>query len=82
MRLSGFRATVKNVHSLGRFLTTVGFGTGETAVSSHDPSETALSPAEFRGALFLDSLNGMKRVLASRGAVALDLTGSLYHGNT
>ena len=47
MRLSSFRATVENVHSLGWFLSAVGFGTGETAVSSHHTSEPALSPAKF-----------------------------------
>jgi len=82
MRLSSFRATVENVHSLGWLLSPVGFWTGETAVSSHHASEPALSPAKFRGSLLLDTLNGVKRVLTSRGAVSLDLTGSLYHVNT
>jgi len=64
MRLSGFGASVKNVHTLGRFFTAVWFWTWETTVSSHDTTESSLTPAQFRGSPLLDTLNGMHCVLA------------------
>jgi hypothetical protein len=80
--LSGFRAAVENVDALGWLLPTVGLWTWETTVSSHDAAEASLTPAKFRGSLFLDALNRVKGVLASRRTVAHNLTGSLHHVNT
>ena len=82
MRFARFRAAVENVDTLGGLFTAVGFGTRETAVPRHDTTEPALTPAQFRCSLFLHPLNGVERVLASRRAVSLDLTGSLHHVNT
>ncbi len=82
VRLPGLCASVEHVDPLGRLLTAIGFWTGETAVTRHDATEAALTPAEFRGALFLDALNGVERVLSSRRAVSLDLTWSLHHVTT
>ena len=79
---SGLCAPVENVDSLGGLFTTVWFWTRETSVPGHDPTETSLPPSEFGGSLFLDALYGMKRVLASRRAIAHNLTGSLHHVNT
>jgi hypothetical protein len=76
------RASVENVDSLGRFFSTIRLRTWETTVTRHDPSEASLTPAKFRSALFLYALNGVECVLTSRGAVSLDLTRSLHHGNT
>ena len=82
MGFPGLRATVENVHSLGWLFTAVWFWTWETTVSSHDSTETSLTPTKFRSTSLFDALNGMQCVLASRGAVSLDLTGSLHHVNT
>ena len=82
MGFSGFRAPIENVDALGWLFASVGFGTGETAISCHDATETSLTPAKFGSSLFLDTLNRVERVLASRRAVAHNLTGSLHHGNT
>ena len=82
MRLAGFCATVENVHPLGWLFASIGFWTRETTVTRHHTAEPALTPAKLRGSLFLHSLNGVERVLSSRGAVSLDLTGSLHHVNT
>jgi hypothetical protein len=79
---AGFCAPVENVDALGWLLATVGFWTGETTVSSHHAAETSLTPAKLRGSLFLDTLNRVEGVLASRRAVAHNLTGSLHHVNT
>ena len=79
---AGLCAPVENVDALRGLLTTVWFWTGETAVSSHDAAETSLTPAKFRCSLFLDTLNRVEGVLASRRAVAHNLTGSLHHVNT
>jgi len=79
---SGFRAPIENVDALGWLFASVGFGTGETAISCHDATETSLTPAKFGSSLFLDTLNRVERVLTSRRAVAHNLTGSLHHGNT
>lgn len=79
MGFPGLRATVENVHSLGWLFPAVWFWTWETTVSSHDTTETALTPAKFGGASLLDALNGVHGMLASRRTVALDLSGSLYH---
>ena len=79
---SGLCAPVENVDPLGGFFTTVRFWPRETSVTGHDPTETSLTPSKFGGSLFLDALNGVKRVLASGRAVAHNLTGSLHHVNT
>jgi len=80
--LAGLGAPVENIDALGWFFTAIGFGTWETTVPSHYPTEAALTPTKFRGSSLLHSFNGVEGVLASRGAVSLDLTGSLYHVNT
>lgn len=82
MRFARFRAAVENVDALGRLFTTIGFGTRETSVTGHDTTESALTPAKLRGSLFLHSLHRVEGVLASRWAVAHNLTGSLHHVNT
>ena len=82
MGLAGLGAPVENIDALGWFFTAIGFGTWETTVPSHDPTEAALTPTKFRGSSLLHSFNGVEGVLASRGAVSLDLTGTLHHGNT
>jgi hypothetical protein len=82
MRFPGFGTAVEDVHSLCWFFSTIGFGTGETAVPGHNSAETALPPSQLRGSPFLHALHGVEGVLPSRGAVTLDLTGSLYHVNT
>jgi len=82
MRFASFSATVKNVDSLGRLLTTFRLWTRETAVSSHNTAETTLTPAKFRSSLLLHSLNSVHCVLTSRRAVTLDLTWHFYHINT
>ena len=79
---SGLCAPVENVDSLGWLFTTVWFWTRETSVPGHDSTETSLPPPKFGGSLLLDALHGVKRVLASRRAVAHNLTGSLHHVNT
>ena len=79
---AGLSTPVENVYSLRGLLTAVWFGTGETAVSGHDATETSLTPAKFGCSLFLDTLNRVEGVLASRRAVAHNLTGSLHHVNT
>jgi hypothetical protein len=79
---AGFSAPVENVNSLGWLFTTVRLWTWETTVSSHDTTETALTPAKFGGASLLNALNGVHGMLASRRTVALDLSGSLDHVNT
>ena len=78
--LTRFSATVKNVNTLGWLFTAIRLWTWETTISSHHFSEPSLTPAKFRGSLFLDTLNSMERVLTSRRAVALDLTWHLDHG--
>lgn len=82
MCFAGLRASVENVDSLGWLFSAIGLWTWETAVTCHDASEAALTPTKFRSTLFLDALNGVECVLTSRGAVSLDLTGTLHHGNT
>ena len=82
MGFARFCASVKDVHALGWLLTTVGLGTRETTVSSHDSTESSLTPAKFGSSSFLDSLNGVQGVLTSRRTVAHYLTRSLYHKNT
>ena len=82
MGFARFCASVKDVHALGRLLTTVGLGTRETSVSSHDSTESSLTPAKLGSSSFLDTLNGVQGVLASRRTVAHYLTRSLYHKNT
>jgi len=79
--LSSLRASIKNVDSLGWLFTTIRLRTRETTVSTHDLTETSLTPAKFRRSLLLYALNGMKRVLACRRAVSLNLTWHLYHGH-
>jgi hypothetical protein len=79
---SGFGAPVENVDALGRLFPTVRLGTRETTVSSHHAAETSLTPAKLGCSLLFDTLNRVEGVLASRRAVAHNLTGSLYHVNT
>lgn len=80
--LARFRAAVEDVHTLGWLFSPIGFGTRETAVPRHHTSESALTPAEFRRSLLFHTLDGVERVLTSRRAVSLDLTGTLHHVNT
>lgn len=80
--LARFRASVEDVHSLGRLFSAVGFRTWETTVTGHDSTEPSLTPAEFGGSSLLDALHGVQGVFASRGAVTLDLTGTLHHVDT
>lgn len=82
MGFTGFSAAVENVDSLGWFFSTVGLWTWETTVTGHDAAEATLTPSELGGSLFLDTLNRVEGVLASRRAVAHNLTGSLHHVNT
>ena len=82
MGLAGLGASVENVDALRGLFATIGFWTWETTVPRHDPTETALTPAKFGGAALLDALHGVHGVLARRGAVSLDLTGTLHHVNT
>ena len=82
MGFARFCASVEDVHALGWLLTTIRLWTRETTVSSHNSAEPSLTPAKFGSSPFLDSLNRVKGVLASRRTVAHNLTGSLYHGNT
>lgn len=80
--LAGFGASVEDVDALCWLLATVRFGTWETTVTRHDTTETALTPAKLGSAAFLDALHGVHGVLARRGAVSLNLTGTLHHVNT
>jgi hypothetical protein len=82
MRFAGFSAPVENVHSLRWLFSAVGLWTWETTVTRHDATESSLTPAQLRSALLLHTLHGVEGVLTSRGAVSLDLTGSLHHVNT
>ena len=77
-----FSAPVEDVDALGRLFSAVGFGTWETAVTCHHPTESPLTPPELRRTSFLDALNGVEGMLARRGAVSLDLTWTLHHVNT
>ena len=82
VRFARFRAAVENVDTLGGLFTTIGLGTRETSVTGHDATESALTPAKLGGSLLLHSLHRVEGVLASRWAVAHNLTGSLHHVNT
>ena len=79
---AGFRAAVEDVDALRGLFTSVWFWTWETTVPRHDTAEASLTPAELGGSLLLHTLHGVEGVLASRWAVAHNLTGSLHHGNT
>lgn len=82
VRFARFRASVENVDPLGWLFTAIRFWTWEPTVSSHDSAEPSLSPSKFRSSSLLDTLDGVKGVLARRRAVSLDLTGTLHHVNT
>ena len=82
MRFARFGAAVENVDTLGGLFTAIGLGTRETSVTGHDATESALTPAKLGGSLLLHSLHRVEGVLASRWAVAHNLTGSLHHVNT
>ena len=82
MGFPGLSASIENIDPLGRFLSTIRFRTRETSVTGHDTTESALTPAKLGGSLLLHSLHRVEGVLASRWAVAHNLTGSLHHVNT
>ena len=82
MGFAGFRAAVEDVDALRGLFTSVWFWTWETTVPRHDTAEASLTPAELGGSLLLHTLHGVEGVLASRWAVAHNLTGSLHHVNT
>ena len=77
--LSGFGAPIKNVNPLCWLFSTLRLWTRETSVTCCDSTESALTPLQFACTSLLDALNGMHRMSASLGAVALDLTGHLDH---
>tara|TARA_Y100000816_G_C26037148_1_gene543072 strand:- start:185 stop:511 length:327 start_codon:yes stop_codon:yes gene_type:complete len=81
MRLTCFCTTVKNIDTLRWLFSAIWLWTWETAVSTHDLTETSLTPAKFRGSLLLDTFNGVQRMLTCRRAVAHNLTWHLYHGH-
>jgi hypothetical protein len=64
MCLPGFATAEQDVDALGRFFSTFWLWTRESAVSSCDSAEPALTPLQFAGSLLLDTLNGMQRMLA------------------
>lgn len=76
---TSFSTTVKDIDSLCRFFTAFRTWSWETSVTGHDSSESSLTPSQFGCSLLLDSLDGVNCVLASRWAVALDLSRSFYH---
>jgi len=82
VRFARFRAAIENVHALGWLFTAIRLRTRETSVTGHDASEAALTPSKLGGSLLLHSLHRVEGVLASRWAVAHNLTGSLHHVNT
>ena len=82
MSLASLSASIQDIYSLGGFFSAVRFWPWETTVTSHNLSESSLTPLKFGGTLFLDALNCMHRVLTSRWTVALDLTRHLDHGTT
>tara|TARA_B110000438_G_scaffold303775_1_gene367269 strand:- start:2114 stop:2449 length:336 start_codon:yes stop_codon:yes gene_type:complete len=77
--LSSFSAPVEDVDALGWLFTTFRFWTRETAVTSCNPAESALTPLQFTRASLLDTLNGMHGVSSSLGAVAFDLPWHFDH---
>jgi hypothetical protein len=77
--LSGFGAPVENVNPLCWLFSTLRLWTRETSVTCCDSTESALTPLQFACTSLLDALNGMHRMSASLGAIALDLTGHLDH---
>ena len=82
MSLTSLSASIQDIYSFGGFLSAVRFWPWETTVTSHNLSESSLTPLKFRSTLFLDALDCMHRVLTSRWTVALDLTRHLDHGTT
>ena len=82
MRLPGLSAAVDDVDSLGRLLSTLWLGTGESTVTGSNSAESSLTPLELTRSALLDPLDGMHRVLASGWAVTLDLPGTLHHATS
>lgn len=82
MRFSSLSASKQDIYSLSWFFSTIWLWTWETTVTSHNFSESSLTPFQFRSTLLFDTLNSMHGMLTRRGAVTLDLTWHLYHGNT
>ena len=80
--LTSLSASIQDIYSLGGLFSSVRFWSWETTVTSHNLSESPLTPLKFGSTLFLNALDCVHRVLTSRWAVAFDLTRHLDHGTT